>query len=805
LLVKDNQPMKRISIFFLSASSLLLACLTVYAQTSDTASVIRQAVETKQWSTAKTELEKVRINQPALFRDNDYDYLLARIAEEGGDRNTALQTYQTTITNGSALSQYALWHLARFARANGDLVLERERLRKLLSLGNDTLLYNAASLRLAQSFFESSDYPSAISSARLLGTSKNVAISREATFLTGQAYLRDNKPIEAREVFTRLIMQMPDAARPDDFALAAVKELDELRTRTELPAVPLSEVDHLLWASIYQFNRDFGGARVHYQAVIDGNPQSGTVPNATYQIGRGLYLEMKYQEALKVFQRVVDQFPQSQSARDALASLAASYLRLKRVDDAIATYKLSIDRFPDGPNPERPYLNIIDALHEAGRHPEALSWVQQTRARFRNDLGGALALFAQQRIHLAQGAWADVVRDADELSKLPDLGGTRVGGGTTTTEVAFLKALALEQLGRVAEAVTGYLAISDGRNEYYGTRATQRLLAMASNEKARNAILNQFNELMSQARAATEKGQFDEARVAAQSALRLTDDKARRAELLDILRKSYAVLPNYKLPSLQIVPIAKSDGSNAHLLLGEKLFGLGLYDEAMPEIFASRTTASAQSFNNENYTLAVHALKGELPNRAVRFAEQLWKPVPADYVLDVAPRKLVELLYPAPFRDALQRHATPRNVDPRFVLSVIRQESRYQVDVKSVSAARGMMQFIASTANDMATQLKLKNFDQDDLYDPDTAILFGSQYLANLFQQFPNQPQAVAGSYNGGADNLARWIDRSRSKEADRYVPEIGFSQTKDYVYKVMSNYWTYQRFYDPQLEPINK
>ena len=116
-----------------------------------------------------------------------------------------------------------------------------------------------------------------------------------------------------------------------------------------------------------------------------------------------------------------------------------------------------------------------------------------------------------------------------------------------------------------------------------------------------------------------------------------------------------------------------------------------------------------------------------------------------------------------------------------------------------------MMQFIPATANDIAAQLKLKDFIQDDLYFADTAVLFGSQYLANLFQQFPNQPQAVAGSYNGGADNLARWIARSRANEADRYVPEIGFSQTKDYVYKVMANYWNCQRLYDEQLQPLTK
>jgi soluble lytic murein transglycosylase-like protein len=790
---------------------------------TENASRIRQAVESREWKTAGSEIEKLRANEPAVFREKQYEYLLARIAEETGDLTTATAAYQSSVLTNATLSPYALWRMARIARSTGDLVLERERLRKLLSLGADSLLYNAASLRLTESFFESGDYAAVVASAQSLSTSKSPPLAREATLLMGQAYLRDDRPVEARDVLTKLVMQMPDASRPDDFALAAVRELDELAKRTDVPTLSLSEADHLLRASIYQFNRDFAGARAHYQAVIDANPQSGAVANATYQIGRGLYLESKYDEAVKVFQKVFDQFPETQSARDALGSLAATYLRLKRLDDAIASYKLAIARFPDAPNPERPYLNIVDALHEAGRYSEALDWIQQARSRFKNELGGALALFAQQRIHLAQNAWSAVIRDADELSKFSDLGGTRVGGGTTPGEVSFLKAFALEQLGRYEESIKAYLAIPDGRNEYYGNRATQRLLSMAGNEQARAATLNQFNELYSAAKAADVRGQFEQARLAAQSGLRLSEDKTRRGELIEILRRSYAALPNYKLPSFQIVPLFKTAVSSTstnskHQQLGETLFGLGLYDEAMPEIFAARvaittpagnaaasTGTQAPPFSDENYTLAVYSLKGGLPNRTVRFAEQFWRTIPADYVLEVAPREPVELLYPAPFRASLLKHASSRNVDPRFVLSIIRQESRYQVDVKSVSAARGMMQFISSTANEIAGQLQLKSFSQDDLYYPDTAILFGSQYLANLFQQFPNQPPAVAGAYNGGADNLARWIGRSRANEPDRYVPEIGFSQTKDYVYKVMTNYWNYQRLYDGQLQTVSK
>src|SRR4030095_1304714 len=278
---------------------------------------------------------------------------------------------------------------------------------------------------------------------------------------------------------------MPDASRPDDFALEAVRQLDALDNR----APTLSEADHLLRASVYQFNRDFAGARVHYQAVIDRFSQSTTVPNAMFQIARGLYNEAKYDDAVKLFQKVFDSYPTSTSSRDAVGFLGSSYVRMKRTDDAVAAYKLLIDRFPDNPNPERAYLNIIDALHEAGRYPEALNWVQQTRACFKTELGGALALFAQQRIHLAQNAWTEVIRDADELGKFSDLGGTRVPGGTTLTEVSFLKAFALEQLGRTDAAIKRYLAIRDGQNEYSGNRATQRLPSMAANEKARAAVL----------------------------------------------------------------------------------------------------------------------------------------------------------------------------------------------------------------------------------------------------------------------------------------------------------------------------
>jgi soluble lytic murein transglycosylase-like protein/Tfp pilus assembly protein PilF len=754
------------------------------------------AVETENWQTARSEINKVRTANEALFREKNYDYLLGRIAERTGDTATALSSYQAIASNNSKLREYALWRLAKLARANGDLVLERERLQQLIATAPSSLLFEPASLRLTQSFFESGDFQAAVNSAKPLTVSKNLNMAREAAAWMAGAYARFDKYAEARDVYTKLLMQMPDASRPDDFALIAVRQLDSLDTSPKL-----SEADHLLRASVYQFNREFAQARVHYQAVVDQFPQSTTVPNAMFQIARGLYNEGKYDDAVKLFQKVFDLYPTSTSARDAVGFLGSSYLRMKRTDDAVGAYKLLIDKFPDNPNPERAYQNIIDALHEAGRYSEALNWVQQTRARFKTDVANALALFAQLRIHMAQGSWATVVRDADELSKLSDLGGTRVAGGTNPAEVNFLRAYALEELGRTEDAINAYLAIPDGRNEYYGTRATQRLLALGTNEKTRTLVRMRLNNLLNDSKVANAAGQFEQSRVAAQSSLRLTNDPQLRAEALKYLQTAYDALSAYRIPQFNKVPLLKQETElESHEALANSLLLLGLYDEAIPEYLAARKTPGGP---DEDYTIAVLSLRGGNANRAVRFAEQTWKTVPADYVIELAPREMVQLLYPAPFRESLLKHTRSRNVDPRFVLSIARQESRFQTDAKSVAAARGMLQFIAATAGNIADQVKLKNFNQDDLYNPDIAILFGSQYLANLFQQFPNQPQAVAGSYNGGADNLARWIARSHANEPDRYVPEIGFTQTKDYVYKVMANYWDYQRLYDAQLQPV--
>jgi soluble lytic murein transglycosylase len=848
--------MKKFYIFFLLTGLGFLNLNATAQPISELSQKIKTEVESKNYAGAIAALRSLQNDNGKLFGLNNYDYLLARLSEKSGDTAGAAAGYQAVIRRNSVLSEYALWHLSVLMRANGNLMLERLYLKQLLTVVPDSVLSAAAQMRLARSYFESKDFPAAIgvlqktevSSPKsvlpslLPGIISNTVVgnltgndprTREALVLLGQSYEQNGQREQAREIFNRLYGNLPNAAMPDDFALAAVRGLDELDSggQNTGTAPQLAEAEHLKRAAIYQFNRDFTTARLHYKAVVERFPQSGNVPDALFQIGRGFMQEGLLDEAIPWFERVQTEFPTHPISAEALSQAASAYARTRKTREAVARYQKYIVVYPEGDSFERAFLNIIDVWRDEGEFTKALEWAEKTQERFSGKTTAALAVFARAKIYMSQNDWARALASLAELQTQSDLGGTRMPGGTNKTEAAFLHAFVLEQLGRYPEAANEYLAIPDGRNEYYGWRATERLKAMAQNQASAPVISARFDEFKAAANQSMSQNQIDAARKAAQNALRLTNDTNAAAELLGIIRRAYAALPAYSgAPAgkaynagRQEVLKDKRPGQteeDPHQVLADELLFLDLYDEAAPELEASLRQKGFSSSVNKTannvipnpladfppetaYTLALLYRRGDLHYRATAYIEPLWKQMPDDYLCELAPRESIEMLYPIPFADSLTAESAPRALDPRFVLSIMRQESRFRPDVKSVAAARGLMQFISSTADTVARHLGKANFQQDELYHPPTAILFGAQYLRDLFDLFPDQPQEVAASYNGGETNMARWFKRAHSPDPDRYVPEIVFSQSKDYVYRVMANYRVYRLLYDDKLKPL--
>ncbi|MBA2735132.1 MAG: tetratricopeptide repeat protein, partial [Acidobacteria bacterium] len=523
-MLKQNKRQYLVVVFLF----LLLASFATNAQPArERHERIRASIDNGDYASAITELQSLRTTDPTSFALNNYDYLLARLSERLGNAAAAQAHYQSVVARNSPLSQYALWHLAQLARATGNLPLEREKLRQLIATIPTSLLRDAATARIGESFFESRDYASAIQTLRPRSSAAGKAPAREAQALIGDAYLKSNQKEAAREAFASLVAQLPNPSQPDDFALAGVRGLDILDSGSEDAALKnapqLSESEHLRRAQIYNFNRDFSGARRHYTAIVERYDKSASVPESLYMIARGFYQERYFTEALPYFQRITKEYPQSGNARDALGYYAASLARLKRFDESIVAYQSVIERYGTGTTLERAYLNIVDTLRDAGRDADALVWVEKARSQFKGQVTATLALFSQARIHLAQGEWSKALADFDALRGESNLGSATVPGSTNQTEVAFMRAFLFEQLGRTDDAINAFLTIPDGRNEYYGGRATRRLRGLAADAKSRSSILARAEALRAEAQKAIAARQFEDARRAAQSALRLTD------------------------------------------------------------------------------------------------------------------------------------------------------------------------------------------------------------------------------------------------------------------------------------------
>lgn len=157
-------------------------------------------------------------------------------------------------------------------------------------------------------------------------------------------------------------------------------------------------------------------------------------------------------------------------------------------------------------------------------------------------------------------------------------------------------------------------------------------------------------------------------------------------------------------------------------------------------------------------------------------------------------------LYPAPYRQAILTASKSRKLDPRFILALIRQESVFKPLAKSPAGARGLLQLTMDAAQKYGPGAGLNALRENQLYQPETSIMVGAEYIRHLTKLFPQMLEPVAASYNGGEDNVARWLERAGRPDPGVFTSEVGFDETKGYVQKVMSNYRVYKRLYTADL-----
>jgi soluble lytic murein transglycosylase len=144
------------------------------------------------------------------------------------------------------------------------------------------------------------------------------------------------------------------------------------------------------------------------------------------------------------------------------------------------------------------------------------------------------------------------------------------------------------------------------------------------------------------------------------------------------------------------------------------------------------------------------------------------------------------LRYPVPYNDVFREYALTHGVDQAWVLGLVRQESRFNVEARSSAGAAGLMQVMPHTARYVAAKIGLRNYRPKSVTEVETNVTLGTGYLKLVMQQLGN-PVLASAAYNAGPSRARRWRD-ARALEGAVYVESIPFPETRDYVKKVMAN-----------------
>ena len=208
-------------------------------------------------------------------------------------------------------------------------------------------------------------------------------------------------------------------------------------------------------------------------------------------------------------------------------------------------------------------------------------------------------------------------------------------------------------------------------------------------------------------------------------------------------------------------------------------------------LYAIRIGLRSEGVREWNYGTNLHTPGGMserelLAAAALACQAQVW-----DRCINTSERTPVAFDAAQRFPMPLESQVVPRSrqigLDPAYVYGLIRQESRFVLDARSGVGAAGLMQVMPATARWTARKIGLDGFTPDQLHDRDTNITIGTAYLKLALDDFGDSMPLAAAAYNAGPGRPRKWR-QGPVLDGAIWTENIPFSETRDYVKKVLAN-----------------
>ena len=527
--------------------------------------------------------------------------------------------------------------------------------------------------------------------------------------------------------------QLINANNADMIAQSSLNALQKLvAAHPELQITRNQRMTH----AMVRFNRgQLKSAISEFRKAAAGHKDKITA-RATYYIGRAYHRQRKYDSALVTYNKIVSLYPASGYLTRALYHSTLCYRRKGQPQLA-----------------EKHLIDFVEKYSWSALADDALydlGWVQENEKLYDKAIASYRRLTTQYThsdrlpraywrigwIQFRNERYTDSIATFKTLQKgFPH--------DSWAKAAHFWIAKTYERQNRLKEAETVYSKIAQASHWYYSGRAKEHL-----------------------------------------KRLRSKTDGSIKPEVLVAPRARVTVNS----------PAWKNIGSNKTPRV-QQLMRLKLFEDALTEL-KGLIKRDNSNLRDDYYNLILCLEKLKKFQQAHGYADRLSRFQPLHGKNNAIPIELYRLLYPLYYTDLLQKHTTKYEIDPLFVASMIREESRYNADIVSYAGAIGLMQIMPANGPEFASRLKIPRFSTKMLYNPDINIQMGTWYMKSLMNQFDNNHALVAGAYNGGPGRMRRWIKAKQIPDLDEFIEDIGIDQTRRHIKKVIDSYIIYQQLY---------
>ena len=154
---------------------------------------------------------------------------------------------------------------------------------------------------------------------------------------------------------------------------------------------------------------------------------------------------------------------------------------------------------------------------------------------------------------------------------------------------------------------------------------------------------------------------------------------------------------------------------------------------------------------------------------------------------------LIKLFYPVCYIDSINDFSKKYELEPALIFAIVNTESGFNRFAISSRGAIGLMQLMPATAQFIACELKIKNFNDDQLFDSNTNIEFGCFYLRYLSNKFDTD-EKILFAYNAGEGRL---LNHLKNNNGVFNIDDIEIVETKNYIINVKMAQSIYKNYHN--------